>query len=153
MLSSSGLTKSNFKQPVLLAFLILIAYSLFSVVLLQRSASSLLQETSLAALLMLSSKKVKGPCVQSIYLVYGLPRSFKSLVLPSLVQNVLIPNAAYHTAITTFIIIISNKTMQSAMDVEVGSIPMKYSTAVARRQGQRPARRARVREVVRAKKE
>jgi len=93
MLSSSGLTKSNFKQPVLLAFLILIAYSLFSVVLLQRSASSLLQETSFAALLMLSSKKVKGPCAINLY---GLPRSFKSLVLPSLVQNVLIPNAAYH---------------------------------------------------------
>jgi len=39
-----------------------------------------------------SIRQKLGPCVINLY---GLPRSFQSLVLPSLVENVLIPNAPY----------------------------------------------------------
>ena len=37
-----------------------------------------------------STRQVSGPCAIALY---GLPRSFQSLVLPSLIQNVIRPNA------------------------------------------------------------
>jgi hypothetical protein len=39
-----------------------------------------------------SADKVPGPCAIALY---GLPRSFRSLVLPSLIQNVIQPNAVH----------------------------------------------------------